>query len=499
MRLRELIGGMEHTLHGSDEVDVTGVVNDSTKAVAGSLFIAIKGIAKDGHDHLPQAVARGATSLVVQDPARVPSGFVGPVVVVRDARSALNHLSGRSFGDPGRSLFCVGVTGTDGKTSVTYMTEAVLSAGGIPTGVIGTVDHHFAGHQWPGDTTPPPLVMQERLAQLRDLGARAVALEATSQGLSQARVNGVPFDVAIFTNLTRDHLDYHRTPEAYFEAKERLFSEALAASPKPRRFAIINVDTPYGARLRVPSSVTKWTYGRLGSGADLEVAALETNLFSSLFRLKAWGEEAELRLPLLGAFNGENALAAIAVGVAAGCGFQASVEALRHFTGVPGRVQRVTHAGAKTVVIDYAHSPDAFEKVLGPTREAMGRERVGGRLVTVFGCGGERDRGKRPLMLEAALRLSDRVIVTTDNPRSEDPAAIAEEVLTGARSAADRQRVLVELDRERAIHLALDATTDADVVMVLGKGHEGYQLVGAERRSHSDYAIAAAKLGAERS
>jgi UDP-N-acetylmuramoyl-L-alanyl-D-glutamate--2,6-diaminopimelate ligase len=496
MMLRELTRGATLAVRGSDAVDVARIVIDSTKVTPASLFLAVKGIAQDGHDFLPEAVARGAAALVVEDEARVPAGFTGAVVVAPSARDALNHLSGRFFGDPGRALFCVGVTGTDGKTSVTCMAEAVLAAGGLPTGVIGTVDHHFAGHRWPGDTTPPPLVLQERLARFVELGARAVALEATSQGLSQSRVSGVPFDVAVFTNLTRDHLDYHRTLDAYFEAKERLFTEALARTPKSPCHAIINVDTPYGARLRVPERATKWTYGRRGSGADLEYEVLETGLSLSVFRLRGWGKEAELRLPTLGEFHAANALAAVAVGVAAGRDFHACVEALRHFAGVPGRMQRVAHAGDKAVFLDYAHDPDAFEKVLGAARAAMRRERGEARLVTVFGCGGDRDRGKRPLMLEAALRLSDRVIVTSDNPRSEDPGAIVREMFAGVASAADRERVSVELDRVRAIHVALESTADRDVVMVLGKGHEDYQIVGDQRLPHSDHAVLAAWLGA---
>lgn len=493
MKLGELIAGTGLTARGPD-IEVTAIVNDSKNAAPGCLFVAIKGIAQDGHDYLGQAVTRGASVLVVEDPARIPASFAGPVVVAASGRQALNRLAGRFFGDPGEELFCVGVTGTDGKTSVTLMVEAVLSAAGIPTGVIGTVDHHFGEHRWPGDTTPPPIVMQERLAQFHKLGARAVALEATSQGLSQSRVSGVPFDVAVFTNLTRDHLDYHRTVDAYFAAKERLFTEALAGSEKRQRFAIINVDTPYGARISVPPHVTKWTYGRRGTGADLETEVLETSFSGSTYRLRAWGKEAELRLPFLGAFNGDNALAALAVGVAAGADFHASVEALHRYEGAPGRVQRLAHPGEKAVFIDYAHSPDAFEKVLGTVRAALSRERTGARLVTVFGCGGDRDRGKRPLMLAIALRFSDRVIVTTDNPRSEDPRAIVEEMLAGAPSPADRERVTVELDRGRAIHLALDSTGDVDVVMLLGKGHEDYQLVGNERLHHSDHAVAAAKL-----
>ena len=399
-------------------------------------------------------------------------------------------------------MFCVGVTGTDGKTTVTWMAEAVLVGCGTPTGVIGTVNHHFREHTWPGDTTPPPLALQARLSQFRALGARAVALEATSQGLSQSRVSSVPFDVAVFTNLTRDHLDYHRTLEAYFEAKERLFTEALAASPKSPRLAIINVDTPHGARIRVPAEATKWTYGRRGSGADLTYQVVTAGLFQSAFRLQAWGEEAELRLPMMGEFNGANALAAVAVGIAAGHGFRASVEALGRFAGVPGRSQRVVHPGDKAVFIDYAHDPDAFEKLLGTARAAMRRERPEhpeARLVTVFGCGGDRDRGKRPLMLKAALRSSDRVVITSDNPRSEDPRAIVDEILTGLESEADEERTLVELDRTKAIHLALESTAESDVVMVLGKGHEPYQIVGAERLPYSDHAVVQATLEQQRS
>jgi UDP-N-acetylmuramoyl-L-alanyl-D-glutamate--2,6-diaminopimelate ligase len=495
MRIAELTHGMAMTMRGSDPGSVAKIVIDSKKVFPASLFIAINGIALDGHDYLEEAARRGASVLVVEDETRVPSGFAGAVVVVPDGRAALNHLASRFFGDPGRNMFCVGVTGTDGKTTVAWMAEAVLAGCGMNVGVIGTVDHHFGEHRWPGDTTPPPLALQERLSQFLALGARAVALEATSQGLSQSRVGSVPFDVAVFTNMTRDHLDYHRTLEAYFEAKERLFTEALAATTKSPCYAIINVDTPYGARIRVPPNATKWTYGRRGSGAELEYEVLSSGLTESVFRLAAWGKEAELTLPMLGEFNAANALAAVAVGMAAGHPFQACVESLRHLAGVPGRVQRVAHAGRKAVFIDYAHDPDAFEKLLGTVKIAMRRERPDGRLVTAFGCGGDRDRGKRPLMLEAALRWSDRVVITSDNPRSEDPRAIAQEILEGLESPADEARILVELDREKAIEVAIESAADSDVIMVLGKGHEPYQIVGDQRLPFSDYAVARATLG----
>lgn len=496
MLIRDLLQGTSADARGPLDLDVSAITFDSQRVTRGGLFVAVKGVALDGHDYLKDAVARGAAALVVEDEARVPAGFEGAVIVVPSGRAALNHLASRAFGDPGLEMLCVGVTGTDGKTTVAWMTEAVLAGGGIPTGVIGTVDHHFAGHTWPGDTTPPPLALQERLSQFRALGARAVALEATSQGLSQSRVGSVPFDVAVFTNLTRDHLDYHRTLEAYFEAKERLFTEALAASPKARRHAIINVDTAYGARIRVPAGVTRWTYGKLGSGADLTCEVVSSGLTQSVLRLRAFGEEAELRLPMMGAFNGENALAAVAVGLTAGLDFRASVEALGRFTGVPGRVERVACAGERAIFVDYAHDPDAFEKLLGTARSAMERERPGARLITLFGCGGDRDRGKRPWMLRAALRWSDKVVVTSDNPRSEDPRAIVDEILTGLESPGDEARVVVELDRGQAIRRAIDSAAERDVVMVLGKGHEPYQIVGDRRLPYSDAATIGRALGA---
>ena len=489
MMLRDLMAGTTATVRSSDAIDVSDIAIHSQAVTPASMFIAIDGVALDGHDFLPEAAARGAASLVVEDEGRVPAEFAGAVVVVPDARAALNHVASRFFGDPGRDLFCVGITGTNGKSTVAWMAEAVLAECGMPTGVIGTVDHHFAGHTWPGHTTPPPLALQERLSQLRELGARAVTLEATSQGLSQSRVGSVPFDVAVFTTLARDHLDYHRTLDAYFRAKERLFTDALAASHKDRCHAIINIDTPYGARIRVPENATRVTYGRRGVGADLEYEVLEAGLSASVVRLSRSAEHAEVRLPMLGGYNGANALAAVAVGLAAGYDFRACVEALAHFAGVPGRVQRVGGSDGRLVFIDYAHDPQAFDNLLPTVKAAMRRERPDGRLVTVFGCGGDRDRGKRPLMLQAALRSSDRVIITSDNPRTEDPRVIVDDILAGIESPADEERVVVELDRAKAIDAALQSTAERDVIMLLGKGHEPYQIIGGRRLPYSDYAV----------
>ena len=506
MRIRELMRGSDLVLHGSDTIEVTQIANSSKQVAPGSLFVAIHGIAANGHDFLPEAVRRGAVAVVVEEPSRVPADFAGAVLIAPSGRDALNHLSSRFFGDPGRDLFCVGITGTNGKTTVAWMTEAVLAQGGKIAGVIGTVDHHCGGHTWPGDTTPPPLVLQERLAQFLERGAWAAVMEATSQGLSQSRVGSVPYDVAIFTNLTRDHLDYHVTTEAYLAAKERLFTETLAATFKSPCHALINIDTPHGHAIRVPAKATRWTYGRHGTGADLEYEILGTGFSETWIRLSGWGKEAELRLAVPGGFNAANALAAVAAGVAAGCDFHASVEALHGFAGVPGRMQRVVPAGgrsAKAVFVDYAHDPDAIENVLGVIGTTMRRERPGARLVTVVGCGGDRDRGKRPLMLRAALQWSDWVIVTLDNPRSEAPEAIVDDMLAGLDSAADGQRALaagsvtVEFDRTKAIHLAIESMADGDVALLLGKGHEKYQIVGGQHCPYAgDYAIAQAKLAA---
>lgn len=481
---------MAASIQGSDvieiaDVEITDIAIHSQKVTPASAFIAVNGVALDGHDFLPEAAARGAAALIVEDESRVPSDYEGTVARVSNARVALNHFAGRFFGDPGDALFCVGITGTDGKSSVAWMVEAVLHGCGTPTGIIGTVDHHFIDahsrrHTWPGATTPPPLAMQERLGQLRSLGARAVALEATSQGLSQSRISSVPLDVAVFTNLAHDHLDYHHTVDAYFEAKDRLFTEVLAATPKDPCHAIINIDTPYGARIRVPAKATMSTYGAWDTSADLRYQVCESGLHGSLVRLRrVTGEQVEFHLPMLGAFNAANAAAAVAVGIAAGHEFDACVEALAAFSGVPGRAQRVGRSASRFVLVDYAHNPQAFDKLLPAVKDAMQRERPGAQLVTVFGCGGDRDRTKRPLMLQSALRSSDKVVITMDNPRSEDPEGIVQEMASGV-SPADEDRFTVILDRKSAIEAAVAAAGPHDVIMILGKGHERYQVIGAK-------------------
>lgn len=485
MILRELLAGTPAHVRGSDGVHIADIAIHSKKVTPASVFIAINGVAADGHDYLPEAAQRGAAALVVEDASRVPADFEGVIVQVENARATLNHLAGRIFGNPGDSLYCVGITGTDGKSTVAWMVEAVLSGCGTPTGVIGTVDHHFTGadsrtHTWPGATTPAPLTMQQRLGELRALGARAVALEATSQGLSQSRVTSVPLDVAVFTNLAHDHLDYHGTLDAYFRAKDRLFTEVLASTTKSPCHALINIDTPYGARIRVPPQATMSTYGAWGTNADVRYGVRESGLDGSHVRVARakTGEQAEFRLPMFGCFNAANAAAAIAVGLAAGHELGACVEALASFSGVPGRVQRVAASAGPFVLVDYAHNPQAFDKLLPTLREAMQRERPGGELITVFGCGGDRDRAKRPLMLQSALRFSDKVFVTMDNPRSEDPERIASEMAAGV--GADAGRFVVNLDRKRAIEEAMASASVRDVIVILGKGHERYQVIGSE-------------------
>lgn len=508
MTLRELLAGTVARVRGSGlasiadlaDIHIADIAIHSKKVTLASVFIAINGVAADGHDHLPEAAKRGAAALVVEDASRVPADYEGVVVQVENARAMLNHLAARFFGNPGDSLYCVGITGTDGKSTVAWMVEAVLNGCGTPTGVIGTVDHHFTGadsqtHTWPGATTPPPLAMQQRLGELRALGARAVALEATSQGLSQSRITSVPLDVAVFTNLAHDHLDYHGTLDAYFLAKDRLFTEVLASTTKSPCHAIINIDTAYGARIQVPPQATMSTYGAWGTNADVRYQVRESGLDGSHIRVARSGEEAEFHLPMFGCFNAANAAASVAVGLAAGHELGACVEALASFSGVPGRVQQVAPSGGRLVLVDYAHNPQAFDKLLPALREAMQRERPGAKLITVFGCGGDRDRAKRPLMLQSALRFSDRVFVTMDNPRSEDPERIALEMAAGV--GADERRFMVILDRKRAVEEAILSASARDVVVILGKGHERYQVVGSETFPYEgDASIAEASLRA---
>ncbi len=488
MKLAQLFTIFPHLKLGDAALkDVSSVCFDSRKIESGCVFVAIKGVKADGHDFITQAVSAGAIALVVEDQARIPKDFSGAIVVTEDSRDVLNKLAAKFYGEPSSRLFCVGVTGTNGKTTTAYMIEAILTEFGWPTGVIGTINHHLGDQVWQTEmTTPDPMSFQRRLHEFETMGAKAVAMEVSSHALKQARVDEVPFDIAVFTNLSRDHLDYHPDMEDYFAAKQRLFHELLSRSDKPARFAIINRDDEYGRRLSADGA-TVWTFG--SSEADFTYKVFGQNFSGTKFTLQTPQGACEINLPMAGVHNVQNATAALAVGLAAGAHLETCVAALEKFQGVSGRLEAVPNNKGVHVFVDFAHTDAAIAGILENLNRVRSASQIRNRIITVFGCGGDRDRGKRPLMMKAALGGSDLVILTSDNPRTEDPNAIIKDALEGANANEQKSKVIVEADRRKALALALKEASFGDVVLIAGKGHETYQQIGAQKFPFSDFEV----------
>ncbi|HEY1655522.1 MAG TPA: UDP-N-acetylmuramoyl-L-alanyl-D-glutamate--2,6-diaminopimelate ligase [Candidatus Tumulicola sp.] len=458
----------ERSVLGDSDRLVTSIESDSRAVRPGTLFVALRGERTDGHAFVAQAIARGAAAIVVEEPAAAfPEATV---VTVADSRRALSALSAAFYEDPSRSLDTVGVTGTNGKTTTVQMVRAILDGAARPCGTIGTVGAEFRERRWTlAQTTPLPPELHGLLAAMRDAGAVAVAMEVSSHALALGRVDDVTFRVAALTNVTRDHLDFHSTLEAYAAAKRRLFEMAQSA--------VLNVDDPLGARwareLRA-RGVPTITYGE--RNGDLRPVELAVTPDGSRFAVD--GTVFEVRLP--GRFNALNALAAIGIARSLGLDDAAIAPGLAHLDRVPGRMERFGDGGVD-VVVDYAHTPDALERVLQALRET-----VSGSVFVVFGCGGDRDRGKRPEMGAVAARYADRVYVTSDNPRTEDPRAIAAQIVAGISGGAHA----VELDRRTAIETAITQACPGDAVLIAGKGHEVYQIVGREAIEFDDAVVA---------
>ena len=475
-----------------DSAQITSICFDSRKLEAGCVFVAVRGGRSDGHEFLKEASDKNAGALIVEDRARVPSEFRGLVIVVRNSRQALNELASAFYGEPAKKLRCVGVTGTNGKTTTTHIVEAILNKNGWPTGVIGTNDHHLVvgdkTHLWKTEmTTPDPVSFQARLAEFVSLGAKALAMEVSSHALHQSRVDEVPFDVALFSHLTRDHLDYHHDMEDYFQAKRKLFVELLANSPKPEPTAIVNGDDEYGRRIAVDlrgKPVRVWTFGK--PGADLAFRVLEQGFGGTRFEIKGPTGVHEFRVNMPGLHNVYNATSAIGAGLALGITPSVCAAALAEFNGVKGRLESVPNSRGLHVFIDYAHTDDAIRTVLSYLDGIRRDEKIENRMITVFGCGGDRDKGKRPLMMKAAAAHSDFVVLTSDNPRTEDPEAILKDAAAGADTATVGKTLFLEVDRKRGIAKALELAREGDVVVIAGKGHEDYQIIGTTKFPFSD-------------
>jgi UDP-N-acetylmuramoyl-L-alanyl-D-glutamate--2,6-diaminopimelate ligase len=478
---------------GAHDVPIRGIAIDSRAVVPGDLFVAVRGAAADGHDHLAQALDLGAAALVVE---RIPAGVDlrgRPAAVVRDARRSLAPLAAQFFGQPSEELSLVGVTGTNGKTSTTFLLESILQAAGRRTGLIGTVEVRYAGErQRSVNTTPESLELQRLLRAMRTRDIQAVVMEVSSHALAIGRTDGCRFAAAAMTNVTQDHLDFHQTMEAYRDAKTRLFREHL----RPGAGAVVNLDDPaapeFLAAARDGGGRPVCVARKPAAGVDVAVEDAHVELTGTRARLRTPSGSLDVTLPLLGDFNVENLLVATGLALALELPLAAIAQGVAVCPQVPGRVERVDSGapGTPTVLVDYAHTPDAVDKLLRAVRP-MAR----GRVITVFGCGGDRDRSKRAPMAEAVARWSDRAIATSDNPRSEDPAAILADVVLGLRrlervepdalDARDASYACM-VDRREAIARAIAIARPDDTVVIAGKGHEDYQIVGRERLPFDD-------------
>ena len=492
MLLRELLDISEiRDERGSMDHPVEGLACDSRRVRDGYVFFALDGQHADGHNFVDEAVTRGAAAVVVQRPVSAPS----PAAYVRvpSTRRAMAHAAAAFFGRPSRDMVLVGVTGTNGKTTVTYLLEAILGAAGYSCGVMGTISQRYGGWQRPSAlTTPESIDIEELLSDMLRANVGFVAMEVSSHALDLHRVDGLDFNGAVFTNLSRDHLDYHGDMGSYFLSKARLFTDCVPSSTKDERFAVINADDTRGlelSRLARDAGLVILTYGR-SQRSDVHPVRFEGGPNGMEGTLACGSRRIEFESSLLGALNLENILAAAGTAWALGvdpCTIASGIARLDH---VPGRLQAIPNGLGSLLVVDYAHTPDALEKVTRALRRL-----TKAKLITVFGCGGDRDAGKRPAMGEIAASESDFVVLTSDNPRGEEPLGIIRDIEEGVRRCGMRRLheenadgptgYWVEPDRRSAIRLGISLAAPGDVLLVAGKGHEDYQIQG-DRRLHFD-------------
>lgn len=465
--------------------DVTAITNDSRQAKAGTIFVALGGSRTDGHNFLKNAADAGALALVI-DKSRLDALQLPPnvaVIAVHNTWRAIADLSAALHGYPGKAMRLVGVTGTNGKTTVTHLIEQMLADQGKAVGLIGTLGRKSTRQQnydSTGHTTPMATELQEILAEMREEGDEFVVMEVSSHALEQQRVAGCDFEVAVLTNITQDHLDYHKTMEQYWQAKALLFRN-LDVSGGKSRAAVINLDSDYSQEFvaACPEGVKLYTYAIKAPDAAVRIENPDYSIAGSSFTVVTPAGNAQVRLKLGGQFSVYNALAALAAGLALGVPLEACVRSIETVQGIRGRFEVV--AEKPYVIVDYAHTPDGLENVLNAARVVTPQ---GGRLIVVFGCGGDRDATKRPKMGRIAERLGDVLVITSDNPRTEDPQQIITDIISGIQRF-DSNRMIVNADREQAIHAAIDLASPEDIIVVAGKGHEDYQILG-DRTIHFD-------------
>ena len=470
--VRQVIGPLDR--------QVENIAYDSRRVQRHTMFVALRGEKTDGHQFIGQAIDKGASVIVAEREQKDPRVTC---LVVENTRTALADFSATFYGHPARKLKLAAVTGTNGKTTTTFLIKHICENAGLRCGLVGTVRYEIGERVLPAiRTTPESLDLQELLAQIASAGCKAAAMEASSHALAQDRTRGLEWDVAVFTNLTQDHLDFHGTMDNYFEAKAKLFAALATQKRKREPFAIVNIDDRYGRQLldKIDKRVAVVTYG-MGTRADFRASNYRAEFSGTSYQLDAHGKSYLVRLPLIGRFNVGNSVAALGAANALGINLRNAVLSLAKAPQVPGRLELVPARRQFQVFVDYAHTPDALGNVLRTLRELEPQ-----RLIAVFGCGGDRDRQKRPLMAEMADRLADYSIITSDNPRKEDPNAIVSEIEKGFRSNHYEKIV----DRTEAINRAVALARRRDIVLIAGKGHETYQEFGDHTVPFDDIQVA---------
>ncbi|MBC7327147.1 UDP-N-acetylmuramoyl-L-alanyl-D-glutamate--2,6-diaminopimelate ligase [bacterium] len=470
MKLENLLQGIEIIKSSGDlSREICGISHNSRDIKPGFLFVALKGKNYDGHDFISEAIGNGATAIVLEDESKLPQTNL-PIILVPSSRKALAELSTRFYDYPSRKLKLIGVTGTNGKGLTCHLAYHIFRAYGYNSAYLGTLGAHLNSENlpWTTKTTPEPEVIQETLSKIVKQKGEIVLMEVSSHSIAQYRNWGCEFDAMVFTNLSQDHLDYHETMESYFQTKLRLFTIYPQHSSK-KSTAIINIDDPYGKRLLKQISLSYITYGTSHS-ATVRGYLLEQDFSYLLFHLVTPTGETDIRLPLGGVFNLYNALAASAIAYTFDVPLEIIKKGLESVSPLPGRFEVIDEGQNFPVIVDYAHTPEGIEELLSSVVPI-----AKGKKIILFGCGGDRDRGKRPIMGKIAVQLADLAIITSDNPRSEEPSKIIEEILSGV-PQDKMDQVIVEPDREKAIRLAIEVAQKGDCVLIAGKGHETYQI-----------------------
>lgn len=500
MQLKQLLNGISLCRpQGLPELNIEGLAYDSRQVRPGFLFVAIKGYAMDGHAFTQNAVKNGAVAIVGECSQGEKSGDVNiPLIQVSDSRKALAGLAAKFYAHPYEGMNLIGITGTNGKTTTSYLLESILVSSERNPGVIGTINYRTPEQTWKATvTTPESLELMQALRKMADAGVSDVVMEVSSHALDQGRVDGCPFRVAVFTNISRDHLDYHGSMDEYFEAKSLLFRSLRNSGTEKTTKAVINRDDPKGEKLTKLTNVPVMTYG-LGIGCDVRADRILSSRKGLTARLITPVGKIDLRSSLIGDFNIYNILAASAAALSMDIDLGTIQSGIARLKGVPGRLELVENRRSLTIVVDYAHTPDALSKVLATANSLT----EGGRLITVFGCGGDRDKGKRREMGLAAGKLSNLVIVTSDNPRTEDPDVIISQIEKGIQEsglkklasmdgAGSRELGYIrEADRGNAIRRAIKLADQKDLILIAGKGHEDYQIIGKAKRHFDDREIA---------